>query len=226
MLFRSVYVDEIIIGGQDLKEIAIVKRQLQNKFKIRDLGTLKYFLGLEIARNSSGIHISQRKYASEIVQEAGLLGCKPVVTPIEQNVKFMPDTSEPLKNPTYYRKLIGKLIYLTITRPDLTYAVSILTQFMEKPCKNHMEAVLRVIKNVKGDIGLCLFMSSNTDLRITAFSDSDYASCPTTRRSTTGYCIFVGNSLVSWRSKKQNTVSRSSAEAEYRAMAVDRKSVV
>ena len=115
-----VYVDDIIIGGQDLKEIDVVKKQLQNKFKIRDLGTLKYFLGLEIARNSSGIHISQKKYASEIIQEAGLLGCKPVVTPIEQNVKFMPNTSEPLKNPTYYRKLIGKLIYLTITRPDLT----------------------------------------------------------------------------------------------------------
>ena len=120
VLFLLVYVDDIIIGGEDNNEITDIKFQLQNRFKTRDLGTVKYFLGLEIARNATGIHISQKKYASEIIQAAGLLGCKPVVTPIEQNVKYEQNSSRLLKNPTFYRKLLGKLIYLTITRPGIT----------------------------------------------------------------------------------------------------------
>lgn len=214
-----IYVDDIIIGGQNEAEINKIKTLLQTEFKIRDLGRLKYFLGLEIARNSNGIHISQRKYASEIVELAGLLGCKPVVTPMELNTKLLPDNSELLNDPTYYKKLIGKLIYLTITRPDLSFSVGILSQFMEKPCKDHLNALLRIIKYIKGNIGLGIFMNANKDHNIIAYCDSDYVACPLTRRSTTGYCIFLGGSLVSWRSKKQQTVSRSSAEAEYRAMA-------
>ena len=179
--------DDIIIGGQNESEINHIKTKLQTEFKIRDLGKLKYFLGIEIARNSSGIHISQRKYASEIVEVTGLLACKPVVTPMEQNTKLLSDSSEQLSNPAFYRKLIGKLIYLTITRPDLNFAVGVLSQFMEKPCKDHLSALLRVIKYIKGNIGLGIFMSTNQNQSITAYCDSDYVACPMSRKSTSGY---------------------------------------
>lgn len=101
----------------------------------------------------------------------------------------------------------------------MNFAVGILSQFMEKPCKDHMNALLRVIKYVKSNIGLGIFISANGNHKIVSYCDSDYAACPITRKSTTGYCIFLGDSLISWRSKKQQTVSRSSAEAEYRAIA-------
>ena len=114
---------------------------------------------------------------------------------------------------------MGKLIYLTITRPDISYAVGILSQFMERPTKTHMKALLRVVRYLKKDIGNGLLFEKGQDMNLRVFSDSDYAGCPFSRRSISGYCVMFGNSLISWKSKKQQTVSRSSAEAEYRAMA-------
>ena len=172
---------------------------------------------------SKGIHISQRKYTSEILEQTGMLGCKPAINPIIQNHKLTQfeegSHEEPLRNPTEYRKLVGKLIYLTITRPDISYAVGIMSQFMERPTKHHMNALLRLVRYLKGNIGSGLFYSSDPNMEIKSYCDSDYAGCPFSRKSVTGYCIMMGSSLVSWKSKKQHTVSRSSAEAEYRAMA-------
>ncbi|RVW81531.1 Retrovirus-related Pol polyprotein from transposon RE1 [Vitis vinifera] len=188
-----IYVDDILITGNDSVSIAAIKKFLHSQFRLKDLGDLKYFLGIEVSSSKNGIFISQRKYALEIIKDAGLLGAEPIDTPMERGLKLS-DKSDLLKDPGHYRR------------------------FMHQPCKLHMEAALRVVRYLKNAPGQGLFFSSNSDFRLRAYCDSDWAGCPITRRSTTGYCVFLGPSLVSWRSKRQKTVSLSSAKAEYRAM--------
>ncbi|XP_041001609.1 uncharacterized mitochondrial protein AtMg00810-like [Juglans microcarpa x Juglans regia] len=214
-----VYVDDIVIGSSNIKEIDKVKAHLHSQFRIKDLGILKFFLGLEIARSAAGIHLCQRKYCLEILEDAGLLGCKTTSTPIETNHKLSHSALDSLNDPSSYRRLVGRLIYLTITRPDITYAVGILSQFMDRPSEVHMQAAHRILRYVKGSIGQGILFSSQCDLHLKAFCDSDWTACLETRKSMAGFCVFIGNSLVSWKSKKQATVSRSSAEAKYRALA-------
>jgi hypothetical protein len=212
-----IYVDDILITGNDLETIAALKTFLHSQFRLKDLGDLKYFLGIEVSTSKRGIFICQRKYALEIIEDARLLGATPIDTPMEKTLKLS-DSSDLLKDPGKYRRLIGRLIYLTVSRPDITYAVHVLSRFMNQPRKMHWEAALRVVRYLKGAPGQGLFFSSINDLKLRAYCDSDWAGCPVTRRSTTGYFVFLGPSLISWRSKRQKTVSLSSAEAEYRAM--------
>lgn len=149
-----------------------------------------------------------------------MMQSKPLQLPMESQLKLTPTTGEPLTDPGSYQKLLGKLIYLTVTRPDLAFPVQILSQFMHQPTTCHMQAAKRVLRYVIGTISQGLLLASKYAAKLTAFCDSDWASCPTTRRSTTGYCIFLGESPISWKTKKQTVVARSSAEAEYRAMAL------
>ncbi|XP_073067135.1 uncharacterized protein [Primulina eburnea] len=214
-----VYVDDIVIATNDEKEAVDLKIFLDSHFKLKDLGNLKYFLGIEVARSSRGISICQRHYALQLLTEAGLLGCKSRSTPLDTNLKLNDEDGDLLTDPFLYRKLMGKLLYLTITRPDLAYSVNKLSQYVSKPRGPHLQAVYSVLKYVKGSVGQGLFYSASTTLKLSFFSDSDWASCQDTRRSVSGYCVLLGKSLISWKSKKQQTVSRSSAEAEYRSTA-------
>ncbi|XP_016651535.1 PREDICTED: uncharacterized mitochondrial protein AtMg00810-like [Prunus mume] len=205
----------MVITGNNEVEIKNLKAFLSSQFRIKDLGPLKYFFGVEVARSKAGSTICQRKYTLDILEEAGLLGAKPTKVPIVADLVLTPAGSSSLHEPATYRRLVGKLIYLTITRPEIAYTVNTLSQFMQDPQPHHLDAAYRLLRYLKGAPGQGLMFSSQSELHLIGYCDADWARCPITRRSVTGYCIFLGNSLVSWKNKKQVTVARSSAEAEY-----------
>jgi hypothetical protein len=213
-----VYVDDIILAGNDLMEFNRIKSILDLNFKIKDLGVLKYFLGLEIAQSKLGITISQRKYCLDLLQESGLLGSKPAITPLDPSAKLHQDKGQLYEDVSSYRRLIGKLLYLTNTRPAISFATQQLSQFLQKPTMSHYKAACRVVRYLKMNPGRGLFFPRDSDMQVLGYSDADWAGCLDRRRSTSGYCFFIGNSLVSWKAKKQVTISRSSSETEYRAL--------
>lgn len=129
--------DDVIITGSCDEEIKLVKDFLHKAFTIKDLGHLRYFLELEIIRSKDGTYVNQRKYILDILSDAGLLGAKPVFTPLPKNLKLASDMGSPLQNPNRYRRLIGRLLYLNFTRPDITYAVQQLSQYVSSPCMQH-----------------------------------------------------------------------------------------
>lgn len=216
-----VYVDDILISGNDSDLLQKVIDYLSTCFQLKDLGSLKYFLGIEVARSSQGIYIHQNKYTLDILQDTGLTGAKPAKTPIEQNHNLQVTKSALLSTSesSIYRRLVGRLIYLTVTRPDLSYAVQVLSQFLATPKFDHLQAAYRVVRYLKASPGQGILMSSSGTPTLTAFCDSDWGGCKLSRQSLTGYCVKFGSSLISWKCKKQPTVSRSSTEAEYRSMA-------
>ncbi|MCH81055.1 retrovirus-related Pol polyprotein from transposon TNT 1-94 [Trifolium medium] len=213
-----VYVDDIILAGNSLQEFDRIKTIMDNTFKIKDLGKLKYFLGIEVAHSKQGITICQRKYCLDLLKDTGLLGSKPAPTPLDPSVKLHQDDAAVYEDIGGYRRLIGKLLYLTTTRPDISFATQQLSQFLCKPIIAHYESACRVIRYLKGTPGRGLFFPRASSLQLLGFADADWVNCLDTRRSTSGYCFFLGSSLISWRAKKQNTVSRSSSEAEYRSL--------
>lgn len=179
---------------------------------------MSYFLGLEVSYTSDGLFLSQTKYAHDILHRADLLNSKPVGTPLATHDVLM-STGTTFHNPTLYQSLVGALQYLTITRPDLSYAVNQASQFLHSPTEKHFQMVKRIFKYVKGTLAHGLHFSHPTKSTLVGYSDADWARCIETRRSTYGYSIFFGGNLISWSAKKQPTVSRSSCESEYRAMA-------
>nr|GEW61084.1 ribonuclease H-like domain-containing protein [Tanacetum cinerariifolium] len=184
--------------GTSKVEIAKFKQFLINRFKIEDLGELKYFLGIEVLKVSGGLCFSQRKYCLELLPDFGLLACRHVLTPLPENIILAHKETENdkfLVKITSYQRLVSKLIYLTLTMPDISYVVHCLNQHMHAPLKSHFDIALRLLKYLKLAPGFVV------------------------QRSVSGYCVFVNGCLVSWKSKKQVTLSKSSAEAEYRSMA-------
>jgi Reverse transcriptase (RNA-dependent DNA polymerase) len=215
----TVYVDDMIISGNDEGEIVLLKKKLGKEFEVKDLGQLRYFLGIEIARGAERIVLSQRKYVLDLLTETGMLGCRPAVAPIDQKFKLSAETGEPVDRERYQR-LVGRLIYLNHTRPDISFTVSVVSRYMHDPREGHMDVVYQILRYLKNASGKGLIFKKNEHLNIEGYCDSDWASCSDDRKSTSGYCMFIGGNLVSWKSKKQTVVARSTAETEYRAMAL------
>jgi len=190
ILVVLVYVDDLIISGNDHAVISAFKTYLHTCFHMKDLGILKYFLGVEVARSPTGILLCQRKYALDIISEAGLLGSKPAPTPLEQNHHLALANGRILDQPDKYRRLVGRLIYLCFTRPELSYCVHILYQFMQQPKQEHWEVALRVVCYLKGNPGQGILLRHDSPLQLNGWCDSDWASCPLTRRSLTGWLFF------------------------------------
>ncbi|XP_013601192.1 PREDICTED: uncharacterized mitochondrial protein AtMg00810-like [Brassica oleracea var. oleracea] len=214
------YVDDILIASNNDEALNDLKNALHKAFEIKDMGTLRFFLGLEIARNASGISICQRKYALDILSSTCVLACKPVSVPMDPTVHLSKETDTLLSCAKPYRELIGRLLYVTITRPNITFAVNYLSQFLSCPTDTHLQAAHHILRYLKSNPGHGLFYNVDSEICLNAFADADWMTCPDSRRSITGFCVYLGKSLVNWKSKKQQTVSRSSTEKEYRIMAL------
>jgi len=145
--------------------------------------------------------------------------CNPSPTPVDTKRKLSANTSRPYASPSHYQSLAGALQYLTFTRPDISYAVQKLRLFMHNSMENHMNSLKRLVRYIQGTLDHGLHLSPSTTTKLTSYTDADWGGCPDTRRLTSGYCVFLGDNLISWSSKQQPTFSRSSVEAEYRGIA-------
>nr|GEY79166.1 ribonuclease H-like domain-containing protein [Tanacetum cinerariifolium] len=212
--YLLLYVDDIVLTASSETLLQQIIGSFHQEFSMTDLESLNYFLGISVTRDSSGMFLSQRKYVVEILEKARMVKFNSSQAPVDTESK-LGDDGDRIFNPTLYRSLAGFLQYLTFTRPDISYAVHQICLYMHDPREPHFSALKQILRYVRGaiDYGLQLFSSSTTSL--VAYSDADWVGCPTTRRSTLGYCVFLCNNLLSWSFKRQPTLSRSSAEAEY-----------
>ncbi|KAL0340381.1 UNVERIFIED_CONTAM: Retrovirus-related Pol polyprotein from transposon RE1 [Sesamum radiatum] len=213
-----VYVDDVLITCPSEDKITEIKHFLDAAFTIKDLGHAKYFLGLEIARSTAETSITQHKFIRDIVRDAGLLSAKSVSSPLPVGLKLSSHSSIPLTYPEPYRRLVGRLLYLSFTRPDISFGAQQLSQFVHAPCTIHMETALHLVRYLKGCPERGLFFPTLTPFTLTAYCDADWASYVDSCRSLTGYCIFLRAALISWKTKKQTTMARSTAKTEYRSL--------
>ena len=190
--------------------ISSLKSFLHGQFHTKDLEMLKYFLNVEVMRSKCGIFLSQRKYVLDLLFEIRKLAAKPCQSPMAQSL-YLTREGELFEDPERYRRLVGKLNYLTVTRLDIAYSVSIVSQYMASPTVDHWVVVEQILCYLKGASGRGILYGNHGHNRLEYFMDADWVRSKEDRRSTSGYCVFVGGNLVSWKSKKQSIVSRCSA---------------
>ncbi|PKA47383.1 Retrovirus-related Pol polyprotein from transposon TNT 1-94 [Apostasia shenzhenica] len=219
ILIISIYVDDLLVTGDDEGLIQNFKDQMKSKYEMSDMGQLRYFLGLEVHQSSKGIFISQKNYIQNVLKRFRMNECKAIDTPLSTSDKLKKEDGAPEANSEIYRSLIGSLLYVTISRPDLMFAASLLSRYMHQPSKKHFSTAKRVLRYLKGTIDHGLFYRSEGDCQLWGFCDSDWAGCVDDSKSTSGYIFFLNGAICSWMSKKQSVVAQSSAEAEYIAMA-------
>lgn len=220
-IFLLIYVDDIIVASSCSEAVDALLSDLRADFALKDLGSLHYFLGIEVHQSSDGLLLTQEKYTKDILLRSGMVKCKPVSTPLAANEKLSLSDGTMLSNEdaTTYHSVVGALQYLTLTRPDISFAVNKVCQYLHSPTTQHWSAVKRILRYLCGTLGYGLYLRRSPSLFLSAFSDADWAGNSDDRRSTGGFAIFFGPNLVSWSARKQPTVSRSSTEAEYKAVA-------
>lgn len=220
-MFVLVYVDDIIVASSSPQATKALLKDLEKDFALKDLGDLHYFLGIEVKKNSQGLVLSKERYATEVLKRVGMAKCKPTNTPLSTSEKLSSTQGAVLgqNDATQYRSIVGALQYLTLTRPNISFSVNKVCQYLQQPTVDHWSAVKRILRYIQGTVSLGLKINRSASTLISAFSDADWAGCVDDRRSTGGFAVFLGSNLVSWSARKQATVSRSSTEAEYKALA-------
>jgi hypothetical protein len=219
LIFFLIYVDDIIVTGPNSSSINSLLSHLQQDFAVKDLGPLNFFLGVEAIKSDHSFYLSQRRYISDLLRKTNMHEAKPISSPMASSTSLSKFQGTPLSDPSSYRSTVGSLQYLSLTRPDIAFAVNKICQFMTNPTDLHWSAVKRILRYLKHTSHHSLFLHKDSNFTIQTFSDADWASSPDDRRSTSGYCLFLGRNLISWSSRKQRTVSRSSTKSEYRAIA-------
>ncbi|KAH9735190.1 hypothetical protein KPL71_017659 [Citrus sinensis] len=219
MLMVCLYVDDLIYTGNDRVMFEKFKKSIMLEFDMTDLGLLHYFLGLEVIQSDAGNFICQKKYVEEILERFQMKNCNSVTTPIEKGLKLVKDPAGRIVDSTLYKQIVGSLMYLTATRPDIMHAVSSISRYMERPKEDHLLAVKRILRYLRGTAEFGLFYKKGKKSYLYGFADSDYAGDLDDRRSTSGYVFMFGSAAISWSSKKQPIVTLSTTEAEFVAAA-------
>ncbi|KAL5787032.1 hypothetical protein ACOSP7_003981 [Xanthoceras sorbifolium] len=209
----------VFSAGSSVSLIQSTISTLQSKFALRTLGSISYFLGFEATRSAAGLHLCQSKYVVELLHKTNMANCKPCSSPLCLNTRLSKLGGKPFADPFLYRSTIGALQYLCNTQPDIAFTINKLSQFPAAPFEEHWTACTRVLRYLKGTSSLGLFFKPASNLHLAVYSDAEWASCLDDRRSTSGYCVYLGDNLITWSSKKQSVTAQSSAEAEYRALA-------
>jgi hypothetical protein len=217
-LILMIYVDDLFITGSSPSLIQWLKNFLHQKFEMKDLGHIKKYLGISFEQVPKSIFLYQKDYATSILRDFGIQDCKASPIPLPEGLVLVKDTHSPPINSSYYCKLVGKLTFLTITRIDLAYVVSRVSNFMAKPQQAHLDATLHILRYIKGTLDHGILYKARVPIKVSRFTDVDWGSYPDTRRSIGAYVFILVGGLISWQSKKQLTVFRSSTESEYHAL--------
>ncbi|GKA47590.1 retrovirus-related pol polyprotein from transposon TNT 1-94 [Tanacetum coccineum] len=218
MLFVNIYVDDLMYTGNDERMLEDFKCSMKGEFEMTDLGKMRYFLGIEVFQTPAGIHVSQQRYAIEILTRFNMLDCNAVVNPIVPGCKLKQEEGGPVDE-TLFKKLVGSLMYITTTRPDIQFVVSYISRFMSKPTDVHLAAAKRVIRYLQGTLDYGIWYKRGGSGKMEVFTDSDFAGDQNDRKSTSGYLVLWDGAAITWSSKKQSIVALSSTEAEYVAAA-------
>ncbi|KAH9718111.1 retrovirus-related pol polyprotein from transposon RE1 [Citrus sinensis] len=220
IVIMLIYVDDIIITGSDSQGIEEVIKDLNTSFALKDLENLNFFLGIQVQRSQNSLLLSQVKYIQDLLTKTEMTNCKGIETPFSTSEKLKKGVGNRFHDTTLYRSIIGSLQYAVLTRPELAFSVNKLSQFMSDPRQPHWVACKRVLRYLKNTMNMCLSFKKSEHLDLIAYTDADWATDPDDRRSISGYCVYLGDNLVAWSSRKQGMVARSTAESEYRAMAL------
>ena len=215
VLLVALYVDDLIFLGSNDQMIEEFKSTMTREFEMTDLGLMRFFLGLEVRQEETGIFISQEKYAKEILKRYKMESCNPASTPMEPGTKLSKFDGGERVEAGKYQSLVGSLRYLTCTRPDISLSVGIVSRFMEEPVYTHWKALKRILRYIQGTVSLGMFYSNSDKYKLVGYSDSDWCGDIDDRKSTSGYVFFMGNTAFTWLSKKQPIVTLSTCEAEY-----------
>nr|KYP33228.1 hypothetical protein KK1_045932 [Cajanus cajan] len=214
-MYVQIYVDDIIFGSTNVSLCKEFAKTMQGVFEMSMMGELTFLLGLQIKQMSDGIFITQSKYCNELLKKFGMEGCKEAATPISNTCNLDLDEKGIAVDNSKYKGIIGSLLYLTASRPDIMFSVCLCARFHSNPKESHMKSVKRILKYLKGITNVGLWYPKGVSLSLIGYSDSDYAGCKLDRKSISGTCHLLGSALVSWHSKKQACVALSTAEAEY-----------
>lgn len=191
----------MLLIGNNTKLMDQLLTSLGEAFRMKDMGPLHYFLGIQAHFHEGGLFLSQEKYASDLLINAGMADCAPMTTPLPLQLNKLSGQDDLFPDPTYFRILAEKLQYLTLTRPDIQFAVNLVCQKMHAPSVSDFNLLKRILRYIKGTLQMGVDLSNETDSILRVYSDSDWAGCQETRRSTGGYCTFLGSNIISWSAK-------------------------